>query len=80
MSGGAVWDQPFPALSRIRSPLQVVEDVLRGAPCRVVAAPLGELSQGVDLEAQRIGTAPGDQRLRQSMSLAVSKNVTARAN
>ena len=34
----------------------------------------------IPLEAQRIGTHPGDQRLRQSMSLAVSKKVTARAN
>jgi hypothetical protein len=32
------------------------------------------------LEAQRIGTHPGDQRLRQSISLAVSRKATARAN
>ena len=30
-------------------------------------------------EAQRIGSDPGDQRLRQSMSLAVSRQTTARA-
>jgi len=36
--------------------------------------------QQADLEAQRIGTLPGDHRFRQSMSLAVSKKVTARAN
>ncbi len=32
------------------------------------------------LEVQRIGSDAGDQRLRQSMSLAVSKKTTARAN
>ncbi len=32
------------------------------------------------LEAQRIGVDAGDQRLRQSMSLAVSRKTTARAN
>jgi hypothetical protein len=32
------------------------------------------------LEAQRIGTHPGDHRFRQSMSLAVMMKTTARAN
>jgi hypothetical protein len=31
-------------------------------------------------EPQRIGTHPGDHRLRQSMSLAVMRNTTASAN
>ena len=33
-----------------------------------------------DLEAQRVGEMVGDQRFRQSMSFAVSKNATASAN
>jgi len=40
----------------------------------------GKVAILAGLEAQRIGTHPGDQRLRQSMSLAVSKKATARAN
>ena len=41
----------------------------------------GEVQRRLDgLEAQRIGTHPGDHRFRQSMSLAVIKKVTARAN
>jgi len=38
-----------------------------------VLAPIG-------LEAQRIGVGVGDQRFRQSMSLAVSRKVTARVS
>jgi hypothetical protein len=34
----------------------------------------------IEYEAQRIGTQPGDHRLRQSMSLAARRNTTARAN
>ncbi len=35
---------------------------------------------GFLLEAQRIGDSPRDQRLRQSISLAMSSKATARAN
>ena len=34
----------------------------------------------LDLENQRVGDRTGDQRLRQSMSLAMSSRVTAKAN
>jgi hypothetical protein len=41
----------------------------------------GEVRQlVVALEAQRIGADAGDQRLRQSISLAVRRQTTARAN
>ena len=60
--------------------------VMRCCAARVRAAhaeqPESEADQGKEhgLEAQRIGDGSGDQRFRQSMSFAVSKNAKASAN
>ncbi|MGH8721941.1 MAG: MFS transporter, partial [Burkholderiales bacterium] len=68
------------ALPSIRSDLDMSTSSLQWVVSAYVLGYGGFLLLGGRLEAQRIGDRSGDQRFRQSMSLAVSRKTTARAS